>query len=133
MSPEALEAIAGGRTPKGDVLQVARIAGIMAGKRTGELIPLCHVLPAVSVGVEFTIDPELPGVRAEAAARVRGSTGVEIEALTAVSAALLTVYDMAKSVDRRMVIENVQLVRKEGGRSGVWVSSPGTTPSSDAL
>ncbi len=120
MSPETLAAIEENRTEKGDVLQVARLGGIMGGKRTGELIPLCHVLPATSIGVELVPDPDLPGIRATAAARVSGSTGVEMEALTAVTLALLTVYDMAKSLDRGMTIEGVRLVRKEGGRSGVW-------------
>ncbi len=120
MSADALRAIAESRTPKGDVLQVAEVAGVMAGKRTGELIPLCHILPAASVEVSLTLDEELPGVRAEARARISGRTGVEMEALTAVSLALLTVYDMVKSLDRGMVIEGVRLVRKEGGRSGSW-------------
>lgn len=123
MRPETVDAIRQGTTKKGDPLQVAQIAGIMAGKRTGELIPLCHVLPATSVGVELVLDPELPGVRASAGARVAGSTGVEMEALMAVSVALLTVYDMVKALDRGMVIEGIRLVRKEGGRSGVWAVS----------
>ncbi|MEX0980182.1 MAG: cyclic pyranopterin monophosphate synthase MoaC, partial [Gemmatimonadota bacterium] len=104
MRRETVDAIREGTTPKGDPLQVAQIAGIMAGKRTGELIPLCHLLPAASVGVELVLDPDLPGVRATAGARVAGSTGVEMEALTAVSVALLTVYDMVKALDRDMVI-----------------------------
>lgn len=122
MSPEALEAILEGRTPKGDVLKVAELAGIMAGKRTGELIPLCHVLPAVSLTVELEPDEELPGVRCRALARIAGKTGVEMEALTAVSVALLTVYDMVKSLDRGMRIEAVELTRKAGGRSGSWTA-----------
>lgn len=121
MEQETLEAIVAASLPKGAVLSAAELAGIMAGKRTGELIPLCHILPAVSIGVTLQPDPELPGVRAEAWARVAGSTGVEMEALTAVSVALLTVYDMAKAVDRGMRIEGIELVRKEGGRSGTWV------------
>lgn len=120
MSEEAARAILENRTPKGDVLQVAEVGGIMAGKRTGELIPLCHLLPAASVRVSLKVDPELPGVRGEARARIAGSTGVEMEALTALSVALLTVYDMVKSLDRGMVLEEVRLVRKEGGRSGAW-------------
>jgi cyclic pyranopterin monophosphate synthase len=119
MRRETVDAIREGTTPKGDPLQVAQIAGIMAGKRTGELIPLCHLLPAASVGVELVLDPDLPGVRATAGARVAGSTGVEMEALTAVSVALLTVYDMVKALDRGMVIDGVRLLRKEGGRSGI--------------
>lgn len=125
MSPEALEAIRQRRTPKGDVLQVAEVAGIMAGKRTGELIPLCHLLPATSITVELETDPELPGVRARSLARTAGQTGVEMEALTAVSVALLTVYDMIKSMDRGMTLEEVRLVRKEGGRSGIWTQAEG--------
>ena len=120
MAPETLEAIVQGRTPKGEVLQVARIAGIQAGKRTGDLIPLCHVLPGASVTVELEPDPALPGVRVRTEARVRGQTGVEMEALTAASVALLTVYDMAKALDRGMVMEEVRLTAKEGGRSGRW-------------
>lgn len=125
MSAEALRAIREGRTPKGDVLQVAELAGIMAGKRTGELIPLCHLLPATSLTVELQADEELPGVRARALARIAGRTGVEMEALTAVSVALLTVYDMVKSIDRGMRIEDVRLVRKSGGRSGTWTEESG--------
>ncbi len=121
MARETLDALVRGAGPKGDVLQVAQVAGIMAAKRTGELIPLCHVLPAVSIGLELAPDPDIPGVRAEAVARVRGSTGVEMEALTAVSVALLTVYDMVKSMDRGMVLEGIHLTHKEGGRSGIWV------------
>jgi cyclic pyranopterin monophosphate synthase len=124
-SPETVEAIAGGRTPKGNVLVVAQLAGIMAAKRTAELIPLCHPLAISSVEVELELDPDLPGVRARAEVRVEGKTGVEMEALTAVSAALLTVYDMCKALDRSMEIGAVRLVRKEGGRSGVWAVEPG--------
>jgi len=123
MSTEALEAIETGRTAKGDVLKVAELAGIMAGKRTGELIPLCHVLPAVSLTVELEADPELPGVRCRARARIAGKTGVEMEALTAAGLALLTVYDMVKSLDRGMTIQGVELVRKSGGRSGTWTAA----------
>lgn len=120
MAPATLAAIEEGTVAKGNVLRVAEVAGVMAGKRTGELIPLCHILPAASIRVEVAPDPDLPGVRARAAARIEGRTGVEMEALTAVSVALLTVYDMAKAADRGMVIEGVRLLRKEGGRSGVW-------------
>lgn len=118
MTHETLEAITGETVPKGDVLQVARLAGIQAGKRTGDLIPLCHILPGASLSVDLEPDPGLPGVVARAEARYEGKTGVEMEALTAVSVALLTVYDMAKSLDRGMVIEEVRLLLKEGGRSG---------------
>jgi cyclic pyranopterin phosphate synthase len=125
MSAEALEAIRSGQTPKGEVLQVARIAGIQAGKRTGELIPLCHLLPGASIAVDLTVDPNLPGVRVEARATIAAQTGVEMEALTAASVALLTVYDMVKAMDRGMVIQGVRLVAKAGGRSGDWKAPAG--------
>lgn len=126
MDAETLAALVEGRTPKGEALAVARIAGIQAGKRTDQLIPLCHALPGASVTVELAPDPGIPGVRARAEARYRGRTGVEMEALTAVSVALLTLYDMCKAMDRGMVLEEVRLLRKEGGRSGVWdAASPG--------
>ncbi|MEJ2538912.1 MAG: cyclic pyranopterin monophosphate synthase MoaC [Gemmatimonadota bacterium] len=124
MAPETLEALVEGRTPKGEALSVARIAGIQAGKRTDQLIPLCHALPGASVTVELEPDPDIPGVRGRAEARYRGRTGVEMEALTAVSVALLTLYDMCKALDRGMVLEEVRLVRKEGGRSGTWSAGP---------
>lgn len=120
MDPGTLQAILEGKTPKGEVLQVARIAGIQGGKRAGDLIPLCHVLPGASLKVELEADPDLPGIRARAEAAVRGQTGVEMEALTAISVALLTVYDMAKALDRGMVLEEIRLVSKEGGESGAW-------------
>jgi cyclic pyranopterin phosphate synthase len=120
MAPETLSAIVRGGSPKGDVLQVARIAGIQAGKRSGDLIPLCHLLPGASLSVEIEEDPDLPGLRVRAEASIRGQTGVEMEALTAASVALLTVYDMAKAMDRGMVLEGIRLVSKEGGRSGKW-------------
>ena len=119
-SPRAFALLSGGANPKGDVQQVARVAGIMAGKRTGELIPLCHILPDASVSVEIEPDDSLPGLRATATATIAGRTGVEMEALTAVSVALLTAYDMLKAVDRGMTIESVELVEKAGGRSGEW-------------
>lgn len=106
--------------PKGDVEQVARIAGVMAGKRAGELVPLCHVLPETSLSVEVRRDSSLPGLRVSATARATGRTGAELEALTAVSVALLAAYDMLKAVDRGMTIEHVRLVSKSGGRSGDW-------------
>jgi cyclic pyranopterin phosphate synthase len=120
MSREAFDAIAASAVEKGDVLTVARVAGTMAAKRTGELIPLCHPLGLDHVAVEAVLDPGLPGVRIRARARVRGRTGVEMEALTAVAVACLTVYDMAKAIDRGMVIEDVRLVAKTGGTRGDW-------------
>lgn len=120
MVPETLAMLQQGRTPKGDPLLVAQIAGIQAAKRTAELIPLCHPLPLTSVDLELTPDPDLPGVRAVARARVTGRTGVEMEAMTAVSVALLTVYDMLKGAEREMQIEGIRLLRKSGGRSGDW-------------
>lgn len=120
MAPSTLEALRAGRTPKGDPLLVARIAGIQAAKRTAELIPLCHPLPLSSVEVELEPQESPPGVRVKATARTTARTGVEMEALTAVAVALLTVYDMLKAVDRGMRLEGVRLVRKRGGRSGEW-------------
>ncbi|MGD8321826.1 MAG: cyclic pyranopterin monophosphate synthase MoaC [Gemmatimonadota bacterium] len=120
MAPETLQRILEGRTAKGDPLQVAELAGIMGGKRTSDLIPLCHPLPGASVGVTVEADDTLPGVIVRAEARVTAQTGVEMEALTAVTVALLTVYDMVKGVDRGMHIEGVRLLRKDGGRSGSW-------------
>lgn len=120
MERSTLDAILEGRTEKGDVLQIARIAGLQAGKRTADLIPLCHALPGASIDVELTPSPELPGIVVRAEARYRGRTGVEMEALTAAAVALLTAYDMVKAIDRGMVVEAVRLERKEGGRTGVW-------------
>jgi len=125
MAPETLSAIEQGQSPKGDPLQVARIAGIQAGKRCGDLIPLCHILPGASIIVDLEGDPELPGVRVRAEATIQGQTGVEMEALTAASVALLTVYDMVKAIDRGMVLEGIRLMSKEGGRSGKWVLDEG--------
>ena len=122
-SPEAFRLLTAADNPKGDVLQVARLAGIMAGKRAGDLIPLCHVLPQTTVKVSAEPDPDLPGVRIRADATVHSQTGVEMEALTAVSVALLTVYDMLKAVDRGMEIQEIRLVSKSGGRSGSWQAS----------
>ena len=118
MSPEALAAIHTGDVAKGDVLAAARIAGIMAAKKTAELIPLCHPLALDSVGVDFAFEAD--GVRATATASLTGRTGVEMEAMTATAIALLTIYDMAKAVDKGMVIEAVQLIEKRGGKSGTW-------------
>ncbi|MEO6153721.1 MAG: cyclic pyranopterin monophosphate synthase MoaC [Croceibacterium sp.] len=118
MSPAALAAVRDGSGPKGDVLAAARIAGIMAAKKTGELIPLCHPLALDAVAVDFEF--EFDGVRATARASLTGRTGVEMEALTAVNLALLTIYDMAKAVDKAMVIDGVRLLEKTGGKSGDW-------------
>ncbi len=120
MERETLEALQDGRTPKGDPLVVARVAGIQAAKRTAELVPLCHTLPLTGVDVELEPEPELPGIRVTAAARVVARTGVEMEALTAVNVALLALYDMLKAVDRGMHMEGIRLLRKRGGRSGDW-------------
>ena len=118
MSAAALTAIRDGSVPKGDVLAAARIAGIMAAKKTAELIPLCHPLALDAVTLDFTIEAQ--GVRVTATASLTGRTGVEMEALTAVSVALLTVYDMAKAIDKGMVIEDLRLIEKRGGKSGDW-------------
>jgi cyclic pyranopterin phosphate synthase len=118
MAPATLALIVAGDAKKGDVLGTARIAGIMAAKRTHELIPLCHPLALSKVSVELTPDETLPGIVVTATARVTGPTGVEMEALTAVAVACLTVYDMTKAVDRLMRIEGVRLLAKSGGRSG---------------
>ena len=120
MSREALEAVRKNTVEKGDVLAVAKIAGIMAAKRTAELIPLCHPLPLTDVQVVATVDDAIPGVRVESAVRTAGKTGVEMEALVAVSVTLVTVYDMVKSLDRSMVISGICLAEKTGGRSGHW-------------
>ena len=120
MAAETLDRIVEGRTAKGDPVQVAELAGIMAGKRTAELIPLCHALPGASITVRLQPDATIPGIAARAEARIVGRTGVEMEALTAISIALLTIYDMVKAVDRGMRIEGVRLLRKEGGASGTW-------------
>lgn len=120
MSREAFEQVAAHAIAKGDVLAVAELAGVMAAKRTGELIPLCHPLPLDVVTVEARLVPELPGVAVTATAKVTGRTGVEMEALTAVSVACLTVYDMVKAIDREMVIEAVRLLSKTGGTRGDW-------------
>lgn len=118
MRPETLAMILDGNAKKGDVIATARIAGIMAAKRTHELIPLCHPLLLTKVTVEISPDETLPGLRVEALARVTGKTGVEMEALTAASVTCLTIYDMAKAVDRDMTITGVRLKEKTGGKSG---------------
>jgi cyclic pyranopterin phosphate synthase len=118
MKAETLRLVQAGALKKGDVLSVARVAGIMAAKRTADLIPLCHPLALTAIEVELDLDANLPGVRIRATVRTRGKTGVEMEALTAVSVAALTVYDMAKAVEKTMHIQNIHLVEKHGGLSG---------------
>lgn len=118
MSADALAAIRDGNTPKGDVLAAARIAGIMAAKKTAELIPLCHPLALESVTLDFAFEDG--AVRAAATAALTGKTGVEMEAMTATCVALLTIYDMAKALDKGMVIDEVRLIEKRGGKSGTW-------------
>ena len=118
MAKATYETIAEGRAKKGDVLSVARLAGIMGAKKTAELIPLCHPLPITKVAVELTLDPDLPGVRIEGTVKTTGQTGVEMEALTAASVTALTVYDMAKAVDKGMEIGGLRVVLKDGGKSG---------------
>lgn len=123
MLPETLEMITQGRAKKGDVLGVARLAGIMGAKKTPDLIPLCHPLPVTKVAVELTPDRALPGVQIEATVKTTGQTGVEMEALTAVSVAALTLYDMVKAVEKSMQIGDIRLVMKEGGKSGRYEAS----------
>ena len=118
MSSKTLEIIEAGTAAKGDVMGVARLAGIMAAKKTADLIPLCHPLPLTKVAVELTPDAELPGVRVLATVKTTGRTGVEMEALTAVSTACLTLYDMIKAVEKSMTISDIRLVMKDGGKSG---------------
>ncbi|HTE45497.1 MAG TPA: cyclic pyranopterin monophosphate synthase MoaC [Gemmatimonadaceae bacterium] len=126
MSPATLTAIVNAELKKGDVLGVARVAGVMAAKRTSDLIPLCHPLALTDVQIDLTPDDSLPGVRATATVRTTGRTGVEMEALMAVSVALLTIYDMAKAMDRAMVISDISLAEKSGGVSGDYSSLVGT-------
>ncbi|MEK7456476.1 MAG: cyclic pyranopterin monophosphate synthase MoaC [Pseudomonadota bacterium] len=120
MADDAAQAIAAGLVKKGDVLAVSRVAGIMAAKRTAELIPLCHPIPLSAVTIDFTLHDD--GVTVTATARTAGQTGVEMEALTAATAALLTVYDMAKALDKSMIIGDVRLLAKRGGKSGDWTA-----------
>ena len=122
MRGDTLALLRAGDLPKGDVLGTARIAGIMAAKRTSDLIPLCHPLLLTHVGIEFAYDEVTPAVEITATVRCRGRTGVEMEALTAVGVAALTIYDMTKAVERGMVIEGIRLLEKRGGKSGEWVS-----------
>lgn len=118
MQRETFDIIREGRAKKGDVLGVARLAGIMGAKKTPDLIPLCHPLPVTKVAVELTLDHDLPGVQIEATVKTTGQTGVEMEALTAVSTAALTIYDMSKAVDKSMEIGAIRVVLKDGGKSG---------------
>ena len=118
MARETFNIISEGRSSKGDVLGAARLAGIMGAKKTPDLIPLCHPLPVTKVSVELTLDPDLPGVRIKASVKTTGQTGVEMEALTAVSTAALTVYDMTKAVDRAMEVGGIRVLLKDGGKSG---------------
>jgi cyclic pyranopterin phosphate synthase len=124
MRPETLALIRQGGVEKGDVLSVARLAGIMGAKRTPDLIPLCHPLALSSVRVDLTLAPDRDAVLIEATCRLKGRTGVEMEALTAVAIAALTVYDMCKAVDRGMIIGEIRLTHKSGGKSGVWELAP---------
>lgn len=120
MLPETLALVMAGTAAKGDVLGVARLAGIMGAKRTSDLIPLCHPLPLTKVALDLVADAALPGIRVTATVRTTGPTGVEMEALTAVATACLTVYDMLKAVERGMVIEGLRVTLKDGGASGRW-------------
>lgn len=120
MARDTLEAIENGNAPKGDVLATARIAGIMGAKKTSELIPLCHPLMLTKIAVDIIADHDLPGYQITATVGLNGKTGVEMEALTAVSITCLTIYDMAKALDKSMVISNICLLEKQGGKSGTW-------------
>jgi len=120
MRPETLAAIRANTLKKGDVLAVARVAGILAAKRTPDLIPLCHPIPLTDVQIDLVADDSLPGIIAEATARATWKTGVEMEALTAVTVSLLTIYDMAKSLDRGMELNDISLLQKSGGKLGDW-------------
>ena len=124
MSEDALAAIEQNTLSKGDAIATARIAGIMAAKKTAELIPLCHNIPLTDVGVDIEVDHSIPGIRVQSWAASHGRTGVEMEALTAATVALLTIYDMAKSIDRAMEISGVRLNAKSGGKSGDWRRPP---------
>lgn len=126
MLPETFAAIQAGNAPKGDVLGTARLAGIMAAKQTANLIPLCHPLPLHKVEVHITPDPDLPGYRIQAEVKTKAETGVEMEALTAVSVAALTLYDMAKVLEKSIQIESIQLLQKTGGKSGDY-TAPATS------
>lgn len=127
MQPQTLRLLREGNLPKGDVLGAARVAGIMAAKRTSELIPMCHPLLLTKIAVDFTFDEAASTVEISATVKCKGQTGVEMEALTAVSVAALTIYDMAKAVERGMVIDGVRLLEKRGGKSGHWLAEEGTS------
>ena len=120
MKAETLAALVAGNNPKGDVIATARLAGLMAAKQTAQLIPLCHPLPLQKIEVSLSPDPQLPGYQIEATVKTKAETGVEMEALTAVAVAALTLYDMAKALDKGIVIEQIRLLRKSGGKSGEW-------------
>jgi cyclic pyranopterin phosphate synthase len=124
MAAETLDLVVQGTAKKGDVLGIARIAGIMAAKRTSDLIPLCHPLPITKVTLDLTPDAALPGVRVQATVKTAGQTGVEMEALTAVSVACLTIYDMLKAAEKSMRIEGIRVVLKDGGKSGRYEAAP---------
>ena len=123
MKPETLAAIEDKSTVKGDVIAVAKVAGVLAAKRTSELIPLCHSLPLTDVQLAIEPDPTLPGLRCEATVKTTGKTGVEMEAITAVAVCLITIYDMAKAIDREMSLVDTSLLEKTGGRTGRWQRS----------
>jgi cyclic pyranopterin phosphate synthase len=123
MKPETLAAIRENAIGKGDVITVAKVAGVLAAKRTSELIPLCHSLPLTDVQLAIEPDPALPGLRCEATVKTTGKTGVEMEAITAVAVCLITIYDMAKAIDREMSILDISLLEKSGGRTGHWQRS----------
>lgn len=124
LSPPTLESVLHGTVPKGDILAAARIAGILGGKKTPDLIPLCHPIGIDSLNVDVTLDENIPGIRIEATAATTGKTGVEMEAMTAVSVAALTVYDMLKSMEKGVRINNIRLIHKKGGKSGEWKEDP---------
>jgi cyclic pyranopterin monophosphate synthase len=121
MQPATLDAILANTLKKGDVLAVARVAGVMAAKRTSDLIPLCHPIPLTDVRIDIEPDPAVPGLRVEATVRTFGRTGVEMEAISAVCVTLVTVFDMVKAVDRRLLVTDIRLLEKRGGRSGHWI------------
>lgn len=123
MAKETYDLVAEGRAKKGDVIGIARLAGIMGAKKTPDLIPLCHPLPVTKVAVDLTLDPDLPGLRLSATVKTSGQTGVEMEALTAVSVTALTVYDMVKAVDKAMEIGGIRVTLKDGGKSGRYEAS----------
>jgi cyclic pyranopterin phosphate synthase len=130
MRPQTLALVEEGAMAKGDVLAVARVGGVMAAKQTGTLIPMCHPLPITGVDLRFEFDRAASAIDIEATARVVGKTGVEMEAMTAVSVAALTIYDMCKAVDREMIISDIRLVRKSGGKSGTFIRTERTSEES---